>query len=73
VAELDRLRSFTDCRLTLLHCDAAVQRIDVSVGRDTTVLSPESKRRLAGGGGTNFVPVFEWVAAGGRPSFPFGL
>src|SRR5205085_3179824 len=27
VAELDRLRSFTDCRLTLLHCDAAIQRV----------------------------------------------
>jgi predicted metal-dependent peptidase len=63
VAELDRLRSFTDCRLTLLHCDAAVHRVDESTGRGDTLL-PETNggRRLAGGGGTSFVPVFEWIS-----------
>jgi predicted metal-dependent peptidase len=60
VAELDRLRAFTDCTLTLLHCDAAVKRVDVTTGRDATVL-PEGGRRLVGGGGTDFRPVFEWV------------
>jgi predicted metal-dependent peptidase len=59
VAELDRLRAFTDCTLTLLHCDAAVQRVEVTTARAATVL-PEG-RGLAGGGGTDFRPVFEWV------------
>jgi predicted metal-dependent peptidase len=62
VAELDRLRSFTDCRLTLLHCDAAVHRADESTGRGDTLLPESTGRRLAGGGGTSFVPVFDWIA-----------
>ncbi len=63
VAELDRLRGLTDCRLTLLHCDAKVQRVDESEGRSATVLPEGSGRRLAGGGGTDFRPAFDWVAA----------
>jgi predicted metal-dependent peptidase len=63
IAELDRLRAFTDCKLTLLHCDAAVARVDESSGRSATVLpAMDGKRRLAGGGGTDFRPVFDWVA-----------
>jgi predicted metal-dependent peptidase len=63
VAELDRLRSLTDCRLTLLQCDAAVQRVDEVPSGERTVLPGGTRGgRLAGGGGTNFRPVFEWVA-----------
>ncbi|HYT88896.1 MAG TPA: VWA-like domain-containing protein [Gemmataceae bacterium] len=72
VAELDRLRSLTDCRLTLLHCDAAVQRIDEIPAGETTILpGGASGVRLAGGGGTDFRPVFKWVGeqnARGQPA-----
>lgn len=64
VAELDHLRALTDCRLTLLHCDAAIQRVDETTGRGTTVLP--AGRKLAGGGGTDFRPVFDWVAQRGQ-------
>jgi predicted metal-dependent peptidase len=65
LAELDRLRALTDCRLTLLHCDAAVQRADEVGGRQAAVLPGWAGGRylLAGGGGTDFRPVFDWVAA----------
>lgn len=72
VAELDRLRGFTDCRLSLLHCDAKVQRVDESAGRSETLLGGlDGARRLAGGGGTSFVPVFDWVAAKARDGEPW--
>ncbi|MCI0458308.1 MAG: VWA-like domain-containing protein [Gemmataceae bacterium] len=66
LAELDRLRALTDCRLTLLQCDAAVQRADEVGGREATVLpgwTGPGRYRLAGGGGTDFRPVFDWIAA----------
>jgi predicted metal-dependent peptidase len=59
VTELDRLRGFTDCKLTLLHCDARVQKVDVTEGRDASVLPAGTA--LKGGGGTDFRPVFDWV------------
>jgi predicted metal-dependent peptidase len=69
VAELDRLRSLTECRLTLLHCDAAIQRIDEIPAGEATILpaSGGAGRRLCGGGGTDFRPVFDWVAKQGQP------
>jgi len=59
VAELDRLRAMTECRLSLLHCDAAIQRVDEIGAGETTILP---SRKLCGGGGTDFRPVFDWVA-----------
>jgi predicted metal-dependent peptidase len=71
LSELDRLRAFTDCKLTLIHCDACVQKVDVSNGRDQTVLpSSGGRRQLAGGGGTDFRPVFEWVREQQRKGEP---
>ena len=62
LSELGRLRGLTDCKLTLLHCDAAIQRVGVTGGRDATVLPAiNGQRRFAGGGGTDFRPVFDWV------------
>jgi predicted metal-dependent peptidase len=62
VAELDRLRAFTDCKLTLLHGDAGIAKVDESEGRSSTILpAMDGKRRLAGGGGTDFRPVFDWI------------
>jgi predicted metal-dependent peptidase len=65
VAELDRLRGMTECRLTLLECDAAVQRVtEVAAGDPTLVptLGRAGRLHLAGGGGTDFKPVFDWIA-----------
>jgi predicted metal-dependent peptidase len=62
VAELDRLRALTECRLTLLHCDAAVQRVDEVAAHEATLFKGSGRPRLAGGGGTDFRPVFDWVA-----------
>ena len=65
LAELDRLRSLTECRLTLLQCDAAIQKVDELSGHDATETpgGMEGNRfRLVGGGGTDFRPVFNWVA-----------
>lgn len=67
VTELDRLRDTTDCRLTLLHCDATIQRADESNGRGATLLPGG---RLAGGGGTSFVPAFDWIAKKMRAGSP---
>jgi predicted metal-dependent peptidase len=65
MAELDRLRSMTECRMTLLHCDAAVQKVD-EIGAGETSILPGQRTRLAGGGGTDFQPVFNWIAKKGR-------
>lgn len=69
LAELDRLRSLTECRLSLLQCDAAIKKVDELTGRDAAVLPGglSGKRfRLVGGGGTDFRPVFDWVAGHSR-------
>jgi predicted metal-dependent peptidase len=69
LAELDRLRALTQCRLTLLQCDAAIRKVDELSGQDAA-LTPsdlDGKRfRLIGGGGTDFRPVFKWVAERSR-------
>ena len=52
------MRSTSECRLTILPCDAKVQQVD---GFDEHE-SPDFQRfRLHGFGGTSFVPVFEWI------------
>jgi predicted metal-dependent peptidase len=64
LAELDRLRAQTECRLTVLECDAAVKRVhEVPAGATTVVpgAGQGARVRLLGGGGTNFRPVFDWV------------
>jgi predicted metal-dependent peptidase len=69
LAELDRLRALTDCRLTLLQCDAAIQKVDELSGRDETEVPgglSGQRFRLVGGGGTDFRPVFDWVAGRSR-------
>jgi predicted metal-dependent peptidase len=39
-----------------------VQRVEESTGRQTALSDLAGGRRLAGGGGTSFVPVFDWIA-----------
>jgi predicted metal-dependent peptidase len=62
VAELDRLRALTECRLTVLHCDAAVQRVEEVPAGNAALFPGRGRVRFAGGGGTDFRPVFDWVA-----------
>jgi predicted metal-dependent peptidase len=46
-------------RLFVLWCDAYVHRVDELEGIDD--LYTAKKKGAPGGGGTNFVPVFEWI------------
>ena len=58
LAEVEKVRSTSECRLTILQCDAKVQRVDEFDEHE----SPDFQRfRLHGFGGTSFVPVFEWI------------
>lgn len=66
IDEIDALKSHVRARITLLACDA-----DIAAGAPW-IFEPwqrlELPESLAGGGGTRFTPVFEWVAAAGvRP------
>jgi predicted metal-dependent peptidase len=65
LGELDRLRAVTECRLTLLQCDAAVQQVDEFDSFETTIVSRAATNagtfRFAGRGGTDFRPIFDWV------------
>jgi predicted metal-dependent peptidase len=61
LAEVDRLRSVTDCRLTLLQCDAAIQAVEEYEGFEGA-RTPGASVRVRGRGGTDFRPVFAWVA-----------
>ncbi len=58
LAELDKLRSATECRLTLIQCDAAIQKVE-----EFDEYSPTNfeRMRLLGRGGTRFEPVFDWI------------
>jgi predicted metal-dependent peptidase len=58
LAEIDALRSITQCTLTLIQCDALIQ--DVQQFNEYTEISFD-RYRLLGGGGTSFVPVFDWI------------
>lgn len=58
LGELDKLRSATECRLTLIQCDAAIQKVE-----EFDEYSPTNfdRMRMYGGGGTRFEPVFDWI------------
>ena len=53
------LRTFGRYELAVLQCDAAVLREDLWT--DSTPPPPVDKWRVAGFGGTDFRPVFDWV------------
>jgi predicted metal-dependent peptidase len=64
--EIDALKGQIHARVTLLACDAALapRAPWIFESWEPIVLPPE----LAGGGGTRFTPVFDWVeASGARP------
>ena len=58
LAELDKLRSATECRLTLIQCDAKIQKVDEFDEYSTTRFD---RYKFVGRGGTCFEPVFDWI------------
>ena len=57
--EIDRLRSTTQCGMTVMQCDAEIQSIKSYEEWD----EPDFNRtRFIGRGGTSFLPVFNWIA-----------
>lgn len=58
LAEIDTLRSVTQCAMTLIQCDASIQ--DVKEFDEYSLASFE-RYRFLGRGGTSFVPVFDWI------------
>jgi predicted metal-dependent peptidase len=62
-SEIRAIRDETGAELTVIYCDAAVQRVD-HFGKDEAV-----EIKSAGGGGTDFAPVFARVEEDGlRPA-----
>ncbi len=60
LAELDALRTMTECKLTLIECDAAIQNVTEYEGWEIADLDFDS-RPFRGRGGTVFEPVFNWM------------
>lgn len=58
LAELDKLRSATECRLTLIQCDAKIQKVDEFDEYSSTRFD---RYKFVGRGGTCFEPVFDWM------------
>ncbi len=64
VGEINALKGTLSVRTTLLACDSALAADGPWV---TEAWEPLTlPRRFAGGGGTDFAPVFDWVARSGR-------
>lgn len=66
LGEIDKLRSVTNCRLTLIQCDAQVQKVDDFEATDETQFE---RYQFYGRGGTAFEPVFDWIAQKAASSF----
>jgi predicted metal-dependent peptidase len=60
LSELDALRARTQCKLTLIECDASVQNVSTYEGWELSNIDFTS-RPLKGRGGTSFKPVFDWI------------
>lgn len=58
IAEIDKLRSATECRLTLIQCDADIQKVEEFDEYSGTSFA---RYRVFGRGGTSFKPVFNWI------------
>jgi predicted metal-dependent peptidase len=66
LGEIDKLRSVTNCRLTLIQCDAKVQKVDDFESTDETQFD---RYQFHGRGGTAFEPVFDWIAEQSTKSY----
>ena len=58
LGEIDKLRSFSQCRLTLIQCDAKIHSVDEY---DEYTQSDFRRYKFHGRGGTAFEPVFNWL------------
>jgi predicted metal-dependent peptidase len=69
LSECDNI--LTDCHpenVILIGCDAAVESV-VELGPSDTLANNKPACTLGGGGGTSFIPPFDWCAENGiRPS-----
>jgi len=60
LAEIDRLRSITECKLTLIECDTEIQRVEQFEAWDLTQANFR-RRSFRGRGGTDLRVPFTWV------------
>lgn len=58
LGEIDNLRSSSQCRLTLIQCDAEIQSIQEFDEYESISFE---RYQILGRGGTSFSPVFNWV------------
>lgn len=64
LAEVDNLRAATECRLTVIQCDAEIQQVQEFDPWEDSIFDNQGRTTtLRGRGGTSFVPVFEWLTA----------
>jgi predicted metal-dependent peptidase len=63
LGELDRLRSITECTLTLIQCDTKIHQIDVFEAFEESLFRSSGDKQYAfhGRGGTDLRPPFEWT------------
>ena len=57
--EIDRLRSTTQCGMTVIQCDAEIQSVECFEEWDVANFE---RSTMLGRGGTAFIPVFDWIA-----------
>ena len=66
LGEVDRLRSASECSLTVLQVDAAVQSSQDYEPWESSDEGLAGKWRILGRGGTDFRPAFTWVIERGK-------
>lgn len=60
LSEVSKLRMSAKCKLYVVQCDAAIQKVESYESWETPV-APDTTGQLLGRGGTDFRPVFDWV------------
>jgi len=60
LGELDQLRMMTECKLTIIECDAEVQKVSEFESWELTTNLFEHWH-MSGRGGTSFDPPFRWI------------
>jgi predicted metal-dependent peptidase len=61
LSELDALRAQTECLLTLVQCDAEIQKVERLEAFEAASISTAGRKGFRGRGGTDFVPLFTWL------------
>ena len=61
LAEIDSIRRTGECKLTVLHCDAAIEKVTLFEPWDAAFADDPRPTRIYGRGGTSFIPPFEWI------------